>query len=406
MPVTANPEVTDLALPEHGAIGEEILRELRLSPAQVADFSVNTNPLGPPHRVDAALQHLDVARYPDPEGGILREALSRRLDIKVDHILLGNGSIELIWLATLAYLRPGNSVMLLTPTFGEYERAARIAGATLYEERATVDASFRWDLEAVQQGLRDHPPRICFLCNPNNPTGVYLRASEVEPLLRAAPDTLFVIDESYLMFVDEPNSLLRYVEEGNLLLLRSMTKDYALAGLRLGYGVASIPIIDALRRVQPPWSVNTPAQVAGLAALSDLEYLQWSRDAVRESRALLAEGLTALGVKVFPSAANFILVEVGDAQAMREALLKKGFAVRDCTSFGLPSMIRLGVRPANRSRAFLTAFAEVLKSGSAAAGRLTGDGNASRVDSTIRQPEHVPAEEPHAEPTPGGAGRG
>ena len=360
MPVTANPEVEQLVVPEHGALSDAAIREQGL-PSSLVDFSVNVNPLGVPQRAVAVLQHLDITRYPDPEGRVLRNALALGLEVEPDRLLLGNGSVELVWLVALAYLRPGDAVLLLTPTFGEYERVARVAGAKVQEVRAAAESDFKWDLETLQGRLREQPPRVVFLSNPNNPTGVYLRAAEIEPLLRTAPDTLFVIDESYLTFVDEPDSLLGYVEEGNLLLLRSMTKDYALAGLRLGYGIAAPSIISSLRRVQPPWSVNVAAQAAGLAALGDLHHLQWSREAVRAGRSLLANGLTELGVRVFPGAANFLLVEVGDAHEVRAALLRKGFAVRDCTSFGLPSMIRLGVRPANRCRAFLAAFAEVLR---------------------------------------------
>jgi histidinol-phosphate aminotransferase len=168
-----------------------------------------------------------------------------------------------------------------------------------------------------------------------------------------------VVDEAYLSFVEDADSLLDFVDEG-LVLLRSMTKDYALAGLRLGYAVAAPHVIEAMATVRPPWSVNALAQAAGLAALADSEHLPSSRRAVAALRALVTKELGRLGLEVLPGAANFLLVRVGNGAAIRSALLAKGVCVRDCTSFGLPDYIRIGLRPPPESGRLVAAMREVL----------------------------------------------
>lgn len=367
MAVAAKPEVRDIPQVEHGAVSDEELTAAGLLHSQVADFSVNTNPLGPSPRALSALRLLDISRYPEPGSPALRTAIAKRFGLRPENVIVGNGSVELIWLAAMAYLSPGDAVLILGPTFGEYERAARIVGAAVTELRAEAEREFQPDLEAAQEQLRAQRPRLCFICNPNNPTGVYLRTNELEPLFLEHRDTLFVVDEAYLSFVEGPDSLVPLLREGNLLLLRSMTKDYGLAGVRVGYGLAAPEIINALERVQPPWSVNRAAQIAALASLEDEEHVRWGQETVQRAKAYLVQELTALGLKVYPSAANFLLVDVGNAKELRTALLKKGIVVRDCTSFGLPSMVRLGVRPLNRCRMLITALKETLPKVSAAA---------------------------------------
>ncbi len=344
MSVTAKPELDNLEECPHGVISDEELRELGLSRGEVIDFSASTNPLGPSPRVAAAVVEADIGRYPDPEATALRTALATKLGVAAQNIVVGNGSAELMWLVALAYVRPGDPVLIIGPTFGEYERASRIVGAKVIHHIARAQEAFTLDIAQVCQSIRACQPRLIFLCNPNNPTGLFLQQSEVEELIDASPDSLLVIDEAYRAFVAEPWPSEALIQRGNVLLLRSMTKDYALAGLRLGYALGSPPIAAALRKVRPPWNVNAMAQSAGVAALEDDEHLERSREVVREAKAFLVAELSRLGFKVLPGAANFLLVEVGDAASFRTALLKQGLCVRDCTSFGLPQFIRIGVR--------------------------------------------------------------
>ena len=338
------PELRGLAPCPHGSIGQAELAALGLRPEDVIDFSVSSNPLGPSPRVREALLAAEVARYPDDEAAALRAALAESVGLRSDHLLVGNGSAELIWLLALAYLRPGDRALVLGPTFGEYARACRVVGVEPTTFDARPEASFRPDLEAVCDFLARERPRLAFVCNPNNPTGVYLSREEAEALLAAGPETLFVIDEAYRAFVEEPWPSADLAERGNVVLLRSLTKDYALAGLRLGYVAARPEVVDALRTVRPPWSVNTLAQAAGLAALADEAHLAASRAEVFAAKRYLVEALSELGFRVHAGMANYLLVEVGDARAFRAALLRRGCCVRDCASFGLPDYVRVGVR--------------------------------------------------------------
>ena len=334
----------------HGAVGGAELAAHGLDPAAVVDFSVNTNPLGPPAAALAAVTATNtnaVWRYPDPTGLPLRQVLAERLDLDPAQIVVGNGSSELIWLLALAYVRPTPaSVLIAGPTFGEYERACRLLGAAITHELASPDRRFRPSVTDLAARIRAERPRLVWLCNPNNPTSQYSAQRGVEMVLEAcvSAGALLVVDEAYLAFVEGAESLLSLLASEHLFLLRSLTKDYALAGLRLGYGIGTRPMADLLRAVQPPWSVNAAAQAAGLAAIDDEAHLARAQLEVAAARAYLVESLRRLGLRVVPPAANFVLVEVGDGSALRARLLPQGMVVRDCASFGLPEYVRVGIR--------------------------------------------------------------
>jgi L-threonine-O-3-phosphate decarboxylase len=362
MPVEPRPEVASIPLVPHGGRGAEEPAACGPPSGDVLDFSVNTSPLGPPPSVAEALRSLDVARYPDPTALALRTALAERLGLDAAQLVVGNGSSELIWLLALAYARPAPAtVLIVAPTFGEYERACRLLGATVTHEVATPERQFRPDVAGLAARIRRERPRLVWLCNPNNPTGHYAGRPAVGALLEAcvSAGALLVVDEAYLAFVDRPDSLLDLLPSGHLFLLRSLTKDYALAGLRLGFGAGTREMADALRRVQPPWSVNAAAQAAGIAALADHASLERMRREVQAARAALVAGLERLGFAVTPPAANFVLVEVGDAAAMRRSLLARGYLVRDCASFGLPRHIRIAVRRRAECARLLAAMEEL-----------------------------------------------
>jgi histidinol-phosphate aminotransferase len=341
--------------PVHGSITPAELRALGLRPDDVLDFSASISPIGPPEGVWEAMRGVDLATYPDPECLDLREAISGQLsapgsDIPISRIQAGNGSTEIFHLIARAYLtgqgpKPTKAV-LMTPTYGEYAGACRLAGAEITTLEADRSHGFRWDLEAAGGHIEAERPNVVILCNPNNPTGVYVRRPEVEALADAAEraGSLFVIDEAYLSFVRDPWDSLSLLERANVVLVRSMTKDYALTGLRLGYALAGEAVVATLRSFQPDWSVNALAQQAGVAALADSEYLPRARQAVFQAKEFLTRRLGSLGLQVIPSEANFLLVDVGDAAAWRSQLLNKGFVVRDCASFGLPEYIRIGIR--------------------------------------------------------------
>lgn len=339
----ARDSVQRLADVAHGALDYGELERLGLSPNQIIDFSTNTNPYGPSPRVWEALQATPIDRYPDRQALALRRALSERLDWPVDGLLAGNGSAELLWLIALAYLEPGQRVLVVGPTFGEYARAAALAGAAVAEVRARRADGFRPDVRAVTAELAACDYRLAFVCNPNNPTGQTLDLAVLTGWAQAFPRTLFVIDEAYLTFSDTAHAVFP-PGAPNLLALRSMTKDYALTGLRLGYAVAYPEVIAALRRVQPPWSVNAMAQAAGVAALSDTDHLHATIARLQAAKAALVTGLQQRGYEPLPSATQYFLMHVSDAARFRAALLPSGVQVRDCASFGLPEYVRIAAR--------------------------------------------------------------
>ncbi|MBI4307523.1 MAG: histidinol-phosphate aminotransferase family protein [Chloroflexi bacterium] len=348
------------ARPVHGGLREAEACTLGLDPSEVLDFSASVNPLGPSPRVRDTLARLDPSAYPDPDCAALREALARLHGVPASRILVGNGSTELIHLTPRALGRPGDYAVVLTPTFGEYEAACRFTGLEVVEVRASQERDFWWDMDEACHVFAEEAPALVFLCNPNNPTGVYLDRRAVRRLLDEAPDATLVLDEAYAPFVETPWPCLDMVENGRVVVLRSMTKDGALAGLRLGYAVAREDVIERLRALQPSWSVNAAAQAAGLAALTDVEHLARARAEVRRAIAYLREALRDMGLYVAPSLANFVLTEVGDAPAVRLALLRRNLCVRDCTSFGLPTFIRIGARRLPDCQRLVTALRDAL----------------------------------------------
>ncbi len=342
----------------HGGARPSELRALGIHPDAVIDFSASVSPLGPPPVVREALAQLDLAAYPDPDCTHLREALAARDGVSPEQLLVGNGAVELIHLLAQAYLRPSDAAAIFAPAFGEYRAACRRQAARMREVRAEEDDDFTWRLAEALDQLG--PARLIFLGNPNNPTGSYLDRHEVTAISRAG-DGLLVLDEAYRSFVDAPWESTSLVETAQVVLLRSLTKDYGLAGLRLGYAIGPVDIIRRLRTEQVSWSVNAAAQAAGLAALADPEYLEHVRRVVREAKASLCAALVELGLTVVAGVANFVLVKVGNAREVRLRLLRQGILVRDCTSFGLPTHIRIGVRTQPECERLVVTLAGVLE---------------------------------------------
>lgn len=327
---------------------------------RIIDFSASLNPFGPSPGALTALSRIDplaLGRYPDDGARGLRAAIASRLGAFPDQTIIGNGSSELILLVALAFLEADDQAIILGPTFGEYERVARIMGAGVHQIVARKEDDFRPDLEDFALALTDVRPKLAFLCNPNNPTGHYIGESDLTALVRSFPETLFVVDEAYAFFVESAwrsEELLQGPTAArNLLILRSLTKEHALAGLRVGYALGHPDVIESLTRVRPPWSVNCVAQTLALASLEDTFYRDECRRKLRASKSTLVVGLRNLGYRVIAGEANFALVEVGDGAAFRAALLRGGVCVRDCESFGLSEFVRIGVRDAEETKILL-----------------------------------------------------
>ncbi len=363
MPLRPRRHLAGLGKCHHGGIDPTELASRGIDPAAISDFSISTNPFMPPPGIREILSGLSFGQYPDSAATELRRALAPRLSVTPENMLVGSGTTELIRLIALTYLRQGDGVFIIEPTYGEYEVAARLAGARIRRYRAREEDGFRPDIKEVSQAIRSYRPRICFVCNPNNPTGVYLPRDDIEAAREAVSDGLLVLDEAYIAFVADAGDSTGLIARDNVVLLRSMTKDYGLPGLRLGYAVAHREIIADLRRVMPPWSVNSAALAVGAAVLEKDAYLRQSLRQVRRAKDALVERLTGLGLEVLPSAANYFLVKVGDGAALRRALLQKGCQVRDCASFGLPEYVRIAPRTPPENDKLVAAIAAVLPPG-------------------------------------------
>lgn len=361
MPLRPRPEIENLKAGTHGGINYAEMAALGIDPQNVLDFSVCTNPYMPPPGVKRALRSVSIDRYPDSATTELRQKLSARLSVSPENIIAGNGTTELIRLITLAYFSKGDNVLVAEPTYDDYDIASRIAGAGVVRYRAVPENGFVPDIAEITELIRQRHPKAVFICSPNNPTGRYLSRWDIERIVAALPEGLLVLDEAYLSFVDNSWTSAALAARGNIILLRSMTKDYGLAGLRLGYAVASADIIATLRRVCPPWNVNAVAQKIGLMVLEQDDYLQTTRRRIQKARQYLVNSLTRFGLPPLPTDANFFLVKVGDAAGLRQKLLLQGILVRDCASFGLPEYIRLAPRTLPECRRFVKTLENVLK---------------------------------------------
>jgi len=249
-------------------------------------------------------------------------------------------------------------VLVIGPTFCEYARAAGLIGGRVLAWQAEEETGFLPAPAKIAAYLEAVRPQVVFLCNPNNPTGAVLPVARIAAWARHHPGSLFVVDEAYLPFTASVE-FSAAIRAENVLVLRSMTKDFGLAGLRLGYAVGEEGRIEQLRQVQPPWSVNALAQAAGVAALRDLPHRKRSLEMLFRAKQELTAGLTRLGLVPIPSAAHFFLVRVGDGAGFRMALLRRGVLVRDCASFGLPAHVRIATRRPEENERLLAVIREV-----------------------------------------------
>jgi histidinol-phosphate aminotransferase len=327
----------------HGAFDFAELESLGLDPNDVLDFGVNSNPYGTSPLILEALRSVPVERYPDRESIALRRALSERLDVTPEQILVGNGTAELIQFAAFAFLQKGDHALILEPTFGEYERSVRLMDANVHRWRATSQNGFIPSPEKIHNRLLQRKMQLVFLCNPNNPTGQVIPNDVLREWADEFPETCFLVDEAYLAFVEGMKSAI-LVKRKNVLSLRSMTKDYAIAGLRLGYAIGEPKMIEAMKNFRPAWNVNALAQAAGLAALQNENHLTETLAKLRNEKENLVSGLKKLGYEPIPSQTNYFLLPVRNGAQFRTELLTHGILVRDCASFGLPSYVRIATR--------------------------------------------------------------
>jgi len=342
---------------------EEVEREYGVT--DVAKLASNENALGPSPKALAAAREAAARAhlYPDGSAFHLRNALAAKLGVEPKEVFVGNGSNELIELLVRTFVLEGEEVLTSAQSFVAYKLAAQAHGRTLVE--APMKGRFHYDLDAIKK-LLSRRTKLVFLANPDNPTGTWIGAAELTPFLDAVPkETLVVLDEAYVEFVDAPgfpDSLALRRKYPSLVVLRTYSKIYGLAGLRLGYGLARPEVVEYLDRVRAPFNVNLVAQAAGVAALDDAAHLEASRALVREERPFLAAGLAALGATVVPSQGNFVLADFpGRAgKELFEALLREGVVVRPMGGYGFPTAQRITVGLRAENEKCLAALGKVL----------------------------------------------
>ncbi len=361
---------TSFKVPEHirslvpyppGKPIAELERELGIS--GTIKLASNENPLGPSLKAVEAIRDAinGLNRYPDGSCYYLKEALSKRLGVEPEWIVPGNGSNEIIELLIRAFLPPGAEAVMGEPSFAVYPLAVKAAGGVSI--RVPLKG-MRHDLEAMSAAINERT-RIVFIANPNNPTGTIVSAGELTAFMEKVPDGVVVcLDEAYYEYVqsgDYPDTL-KYVREGGpVVVLRTFSKIYGLAGLRVGYGVAVPEITDFLNRVRQPFNVNSLAQSAALAALEDTVHIKKSIENNKSGLDYLFTGVKAMGLDTVPTQTNFFLIKVGNGKEVYEKLLRAGVIVRPMDSYGLGEYIRVTVGLPEENKRFLASLKEAIR---------------------------------------------
>lgn len=361
--------MTELARPaaltqpvyEPGKPIEDVARELGLDPDGILKLASNENPLGPsPLAMDAVRAALATAQlYPDGGCIALRDRLARRHGLPTEGIIVGNGSNEVLELLGHAFLGQGTDAVMGTPAFIVYKLVTLLFGARPVEVPLVAH---RHDLGALARAITP-ATRLVFLPSPNNPTGTANTAAEIEALVRALPEhCIFVFDEAYAEYLDGPPDLTPLVREGRkVICLRTFSKIFGLAGLRIGYGYGHPEIVSVLQRVRQPFNVNALAQAAAMAALEDEAFVERSRATNRAGLGQLAAGCVRLGIETVPSEGNFLVARVGDGVAAFQAMQRNGVIVRPLKPYGMPEWVRITVGTAEQNERVLAELDKFLE---------------------------------------------
>lgn len=348
----------------------EVAREYGLDESKIVKLASNENPLGMPKSAQEAMLKAasDLGRYPDSNGFELKNILSTSLGVPSDWITLGNGSNDILELAARAVAQAGDEVIFSKHAFAVYPLATQAVGAKAVEVSAT--AAYGHDLPAMLVAVKaaGDKAKLVFVANPNNPTGSYLSAKEIEDFLIAVPPhVVVVLDEAYNEYLtpEQRYDAIAWVKRfPNMILSRSFSKAYGLAGLRIGYGVAQPHLTDLLNRIRQPFNVNSLAQAAAIAAFQDKVFLQQGFELNCAGYAQLTTAFDQLGLQYLPSAGNFVLVKVGDDDQagvrINLELLKRGIIVRPVGNYGLPQWLRISIGLPEENAAFITALKEIL----------------------------------------------
>ncbi|GAC1330360.1 MAG: histidinol-phosphate transaminase [Collimonas sp.] len=344
----------------------EVAREFGLDEASIIKLASNENPLGMPESARLAMEKAvaDIGRYPDANGFDLKAAITAKYDVPAEWITLGNGSNDILELATHAFVQAGQAAMYAEYSFVVYALATQAVGARAIVVKAK---DYGHDLEAMAAAITDDT-KLIFIANPNNPTGSFIPAAELEVFLARVPAHIVVVlDEAYNEYLPpelQYESIAWVRKYPNLLVSRTMSKAYGLAGLRIGFGIAQPVITDLLNRIRQPFNVNSLAQAAAVAALNDTAFLQRSAQLNRDGYKQLTQTFDELGLEYVPSFGNFVMVKVGEDEAagarVNLALLKQGIIVRPVANYGLPQWLRVTIGLPNENAAFIDALKKLL----------------------------------------------
>jgi histidinol-phosphate aminotransferase len=345
MSLPYNPHLNNLPVYQPGRPIEDVARELGRPVADIIKMASNENPFGPSPLALAAMEKIlrQTHLYPDENAFYLKNRLAAKLGLTPSNLIFGNGSNEILEFVAHAFLQPGSEVVVSQHGFAVYPIVTHLFGGKLI----TVPArDYGHDLPAMLKAITPHT-RIVFVANPNNPTGTCASPEEIRRFVERVPaDVLLVLDEAYLEFLEEPADLLPVIRSGgrpNLLLARTFSKIYGLAGLRLGYGIGHPELIAALEKIRQPFNVNSLAQAGALAALEDSEHVHRTRANNRAGLKFFEDNFRRLKLEFVPSAANFILVKVGDGQAVFQRMQQEGMIVRPVGIYQLPEWVRISI---------------------------------------------------------------
>lgn len=336
----------------------ELAREMGLEESSIVKLASNENPLGVSPKAMAAMQAelADIARYPDGNGFILKDAIHKKFGVSHAQIVLGNGSNDVLELAARAYLTPGSSAIYSQHAFAVYPLVTQAVGA----RGITVPAKdYGHDLDAMRKAIVADT-RMVFIANPNNPTGTLLAKADLHAFLKAVPaNVLVVLDEAYDEYLadDVKSEAISWLADfPNLILTRTLSKAYGLAGLRVGFALAHPEVADIVNRVRQPFNVNSMALTAAAAALDDDDFVRRSRDLNDAGMVQITAEVKALGLDYIPSFGNFVSVRVGDAATVYQKLLKQGVIVRPVAGYGMPEYLRVSIGLESENARFLEAL--------------------------------------------------
>lgn len=356
----ARQEIRDLPLYVPGKSSDEVKRELGLT--EIIKLASNENPWGPSPRAIVAMREAvgDIHRYPDAGGFELKTALGESYGLSSDHLLLGNGSEEIVQMIAKAFFRPGEEILMGKPSFPRYETVSRLMGAIPIE--IPLEEEGYYPLQGLLSKVTEKT-RAIFICNPNNPTGTVRSEQDIRAFVaQLPPHILLIFDEAYIEFSEQSFSGLAFLEESRpIIVLRTFSKAFGLAGIRLGYAITRPELADAMNRVREPFNSNTVALAGALAAWQDQSYLQEIVQKNAEERRYVTGRLLQLGARIYPTETNFIFAffEKSSAALSRE-LLERGIIVRPGAAFGYPAALRVTFGTHEENEKFLQVLEEIM----------------------------------------------